>query len=486
MREIDRRRSFRALTAASVAASVLFFIAAAICIFVSAGSLDIYLPESEEARYFVPETEGVNVTVHPDEPRLLTVTADSGARGKFFINNTRETGVGFIQTAFEYVEVLPGGIIVNKSNGNFSGCEAVCLITSIYLTLMTVIFVVSFILRCRYELFSYSTLYYGGMMLFFTVFAVNTVKCSVDLLYRPEFSFMNNVYGWLKNASSAFMYITLPFMALFVLALGISNIVLIRREGKSFVNMLGMILCVLIAGGYAGLLLLDRSLAMGSEQEMRVYGAVESSYATVFIYLEVMLMSAMLCGLISVKKKPSPDRTHIIILGCAIADDGTPLPLLRGRIDRALAFAAEQEKSGRKVIFVPSGGQGSDEVISEAESMKNYLISKGIPEERILLENKSASTQENMTFSIEKIGEVCSDPKLIFSTSGYHVLRSGMITRSLGIEAEGIGSKTKWYFWPNAFIREFIGLLASKWKQHIFWLVLFGGSFVVINLIIPL
>ena len=61
-----------------------------------------------------------------------------------------------------------------------------------------------------------------------------------------------------------------------------------------------------------------------------------------------------------------------------------------------------------------------------------------------------------------------------------------MITRELGIEAEGIGSKTKWYFWPNAFIREFIGLLASKWKQHIFWVILFGGFFVVINLIIPM
>ena len=152
--------------------------------------------------------------------------------------------------------------------------------------------------------------------------------------------------------------------------------------------------------------------------------------------------------------------------------------------DRAISYA---EQSGNSdLIFVPSGGQGSDEVISEAESMKNYLLSKGIPEDRILPENKSTSTQENMTFSLEKINASCPDPKLIFSTSGYHVLRSGMLTRSLGIEAEGIGSKTKWYFWPNAFIREFIGLLASKWKQHIFWLLAFGSFFVAINLIIPM
>ena len=484
MPKTERSKKFRALLAASILASVSFFIAIVLCLFLSAGSLDIYLPDPEEARYFVPETEGVSVTVHPEEPRLMTVTADDGARGMFFINNTRDVGEGFPQMSFEYVEVLPAGIILNKSNGNFSGCEAVCLITSIYLTLMTVLFVTSFILRCRHELFSYTTLYHGGLTLFFTVFAVTNIINSVDLLYRPEFSFMLNVYGSLKNASSVFMFITLPFMALFVLALGTSNIVLLRREGKSFVNMLGIILCFLVAAGYGGKFILDRTLSMGSEHEMRVYGAIESVYATAFIYLEVMLMSAMVCGLIAVKKKPSADRTHIIILGCAIASDGTPLPLLRGRIDKAAAYAEKSNNS--KLIFVPSGGQGPDEVISEAECMKNYLLSKGIPEERILLENKSASTQENMTFSLEKIMETCADPKLIFSTSGYHVLRSGMITRELGIEAEGIGSKTKWYFWPNAFIREFIGLLASKWKQHIFWVILFGGFFVVINLIIPM
>ncbi|MBR6102190.1 MAG: YdcF family protein [Ruminococcus sp.] len=476
--------AFRVLRAASIIATLVFFIAAALCLRVSAGSLDIYLPESEEARYFVPETEGVNAVAHPEEPRRLTVTADEGARGKFFINNTRDQSEGFLQTAFEYIEVLPGGVIVNRSNGNFSGCEGICLIMSIYLTAMTVIFVTSFILRCSRDLFSYTTLYHGGLTLFFTVFAVNNTVCSFDLLHRPKLSFMLNVYGALKNASSIFMYITIPFMALFMLALGASNIVLLRREGRSFVNMLGIFFCILMAAGYGGMYLLDRSLAMGSEREMRVYGAIESVYATAFIYLEVMLMSAMLCGLISVKKKPSPDRTHIIILGCSVAVDGTPMPLLQGRIDRALAYAEQSKNQG--LIFVPSGGQGSDEVISEAECMKNYLISKGIPEERILIENKSTSTQENMTFSLEKIKGVCDDPKLIFSTSGYHVLRSGMITRSLGIEAEGIGSKTKWYFWPNAFIREFIGLLASKWEQHILWLFVFGSFFVVINLIMPM
>ncbi len=83
--------------------------------------------------------------------------------------------------------------------------------------------------------------------------------------------------------------------------------------------------------------------------------------------------------------KPAPDMDYIIILGCAIRRDGTPTPLLKGRIMRAFDFEkAQYEKTGKHAKFVPSGGQGSDEVISEAESMKRCLIELGVPDERIV------------------------------------------------------------------------------------------------------
>ena len=220
---------------------------------------------------------------------------------------------------------------------------------------------------------------------------------------------------------------------------------------------------------------------------MRIYDTVRSVYFTAFVYFEAMLLSASICGIIAARKKPSFDRTHIIILGCAIAPDGTPLPLLQGRIDRAVAFAKEQKaKTGRGIVFVPSGGQGSDEIISEAMSMKNHLVSQGIPEEQVLPEDKSVNTQENMRFSLGKIRSDCDSPKMIFSTSGYHVLRSGIISRNEGLDAEGIGCRTKWYFWPNAFVREFVGLLASKLRQHAFWMVLFIAVFAAINMTMPM
>ena len=55
---------------------------------------------------------------------------------------------------------------------------------------------------------------------------------------------------------------------------------------------------------------------------------------------------------------------------------------------------------------------------------------------------------------------------MIFSTTNYHVFRSGILANDAGLHADGIGKKTKWYFWPNAQIREFVGLLVRSWRLH--------------------
>ena len=155
-------------------------------------------------------------------------------------------------------------------------------------------------------------------------------------------------------------------------------------------------------------------------------------------------------------------KDFIIILGCGIRKDGSPCPLLRGRIDRALAFARKQkEQTGKDVIFVTSGGQGADELISESASMKRYLLQQGVPEERIIEEDRSTDTYENMKFSKEKIWAVNPNGKIAFSTTNYHVFRGGLYASRVKMRAVGMGSDTKWYFWPNASVREFVGLLTE-------------------------
>ena len=83
------------------------------------------------------------------------------------------------------------------------------------------------------------------------------------------------------------------------------------------------------------------------------------------------------------------------------------------------------------------------------------------------MEDRSVSTLENMTFSKQVIDGVKPEAKVAFATTNYHVFRSGIYAIQAGIDADGIGSRTKWYFWPNAFVREFIALLSTKIKNHI-------------------
>ena len=85
----------------------------------------------------------------------------------------------------------------------------------------------------------------------------------------------------------------------------------------------------------------------------------------------------------------------------------------------------------------------------------------------------------SITFSAVLAVRPAYDKNVIFVTTNYHVFRSGVWAGLAGLRAEGLGSNTKWWFWPNAFIRECIGLLANRIVPEVIWLVIlvviFGG-----------
>lgn len=114
--------------------------------------------------------------------------------------------------------------------------------------------------------------------------------------------------------------------------------------------------------------------------------------------------------------------------------------------------------------------------------MKNYALSKGVPEQAILMEDKSVNTEENLLFSKKLIDAKQSGAQenILVVTTSYHVLRALLLAKNLGITCDGRGSKTKLYFSINAFIREWIAYLVMWRKQYITVLV---SSFVVIGLL---
>ena len=173
------------------------------------------------------------------------------------------------------------------------------------------------------------------------------------------------------------------------------------------------------------------------------------------------------------------DKDYIIILGCGIKKDGSLTNLLKSRVDKAVKFSKMQEsKTGKRIKFISSGGQGSDEVISEAQAISNYLISTGISSKDIIIEDKSRNTKENI---INSMNLIKNNKKVIYSTTNYHVFRAGNIAYKLGYNIEGVGSNTKQYFWINAFIREFIATLNNERKKHILFILILTISNILLS-----
>lgn len=82
---------------------------------------------------------------------------------------------------------------------------------------------------------------------------------------------------------------------------------------------------------------------------------------------------------------------YIIVLGAQVKESG-PSVVLRYRLDRAVSYLKENDNT----LVIVSGGKGINEPATEASVMKEYLINEGINEERIIIEDKSNTTKENL------------------------------------------------------------------------------------------
>jgi vancomycin permeability regulator SanA len=333
--------------------------------------------------------------------------------------------------------------------------------------------------------YQHMTIYFAGFSLFSLVTGLCLLEVTLRHLIDPIYFPMYSVHSALSGASTQFMLLTSPLFILFSLTMAVSNIVLLRRERPRLRNVFALgISLLLILGVVGGLLLISRDFS-GSEWENRIRSVFENAYSTVFVYWECMLAGSVISGITAARRRPAPDKDFIVILGCWFRKDGSLPPLLRGRVDRALDFWREQkEQTGKEALFIPSGGQGPDESMPEAEAMRQYLLSQDVPDHLIRPETASKNTLENMSFSKKIIRESSPDAKVVFSTTSYHVFRSGIWANLAGLPAEGIGSKTKWWYWPNAFMRETAGLLRKRWKQEILLLVVLLVWFGTLSMIL--
>lgn len=333
-------------------------------------------------------------------------------------------------------------------------------------------------IRNQYEKnkYSYSIIMNLGLLIFINVNILRQINL---LIQNWNIISISDIYMNTLKSFSYFAMLTLPCIVIMSIYSIITNIVLIKKEGFDHKRLLGIFLGFLAILGLFGtqtLYYVITNLLINTDRQFIKF-TLDICINASLSYFYTLIIATLYCNNRAARHKPKFDKDYVIILGSKINADGTLTPLLRGRVDKAIEFANKQyETTKKKIIYIPSGGKGKDETMAEATAIKNYLIEKGIDSKQIIIEDKSRNTQENMKYSKAIIDERKTEGKIIFSTTNYHVFRSGVIANKQGIDCEGIGSKTKWYFYTNALIREFIANLVQEKRSHIILLLMINIS----------
>ena len=173
--------------------------------------------------------------------------------------------------------------------------------------------------------------------------------------------------------------------------------------------------------------------------------------AILFLMLYCLILSGMM--LYAAHKKPKQAPQAVIVLGCKVRGTEPSLMLWR-RIQAAQKALSEYPDA----VVVVSGGQGSDEDISEAECMKRELIALGVDASRIIKEDRSVTTAENLRFSKGLLEERGITGGLMIATDGYHELRAQYLAKLEGLpDCSAAAAYTSWYLLPTYMVREWLG-----------------------------
>lgn len=196
------------------------------------------------------------------------------------------------------------------------------------------------------------------------------------------------------------------FPALLIFLFVVEGLRLLRREGFKASNLLSLLFAVLLCAYLVVWPLLNHL-------EKKSFGAAcyaAISFCAVYLLaLMAMYTLSALLNLIHIKKGRNAD--YIIVLGAGIMGKRVT-PLLAARLDKGMALL----KKNPNARLILSGGQGPGEEIAESEAMAGYVKEKGVDEEKILLERRSTSTEENLRFSRELMEEKAENPlKLLLS-----------------------------------------------------------------------
>ena len=336
---------------------------------------------------------------------------------------------------------------------------AVCVLAVIFWALLIITFMRD---RSRYR-----NCYFLFFAILFTIAALSCVAEELESsFYLIEF---------------LVLFLALLITPFFLICNGV---LMFRREGHSLSNLLSFVLgLVVLVGELATFVAVVIPEMAGPNWTGGGYlydlSLVSMFISVSVIYLSVSFVIFMLyCIFLQIIPRRR-DFDYVIIHGAGLLNGGRISKLLSQRLDKAIDV---YRKDPTPPILIPSGGKGSDEVISEAEAMKQYLIEKGTPADMIIKEDQSATAFENLENAKAIIDAREGSQYTVLVTSNYHVYRALRYWRKIGLKATGVGSKVAFYYWPSALIREFIAVHAEK--KHL--IILLAGWVLLMALLCSL
>lgn len=302
----------------------------------------------------------------------------------------------------------------------------------------------------------------------------------IALLFLGISTFNEQLALWLiLPFGIVFVFFAVFWVIILLIAVLINTRTILKRERKSVANLLPIL--SLISLIIVKLVLFLLNYYLGEYMVIKTLITFVDSLISYFIFIFLLYtFTAIMYKVIPTFKKID----YVLILGAGLINDRVT-PLLASRIDAGVSFVKKQKKQQATIILC--GGQGSDEGISEAQAMKNYIDENYAEEFLIYLEDQSTSTEENIS-NAEVVAKKHDDissfkmQNIAIATSNYHLLRAGKIAQKIGYSAFGIGGKTKFYYIPTAFIREFIGYIFLKKRFNILMVIIILIGSILSNL----
>ncbi len=217
----------------------------------------------------------------------------------------------------------------------------------------------------------------------------------------------------------------------------------------SYVWLLPAFLCFLFSGMLSGKIALKK-------WQKRIMLYILVPIVVIFLIVEMIILSGFF-------EKPKEEPEYIVVLGTTVYDHG-PCYLLRQRLKEAAKWAEEYENA--KIVV--TGGQGESEPFTEGSEMKRYLIEElSIDADRIIVEEKSTNTYENMVFSGEILDAEYEDfsyenSSMLVITNNFHMYRALKIAKKAGFERVcGAPSGTYIFLFPHFMVREFFSIVKN-------------------------